>query len=146
MPFLPADPNPDPASLLVVVVGAHLAAEIADRPTATFLADTVRAHPATTLTPVVVTDLWYLNAPELRVRPTVSIGAPEVNAATAFWAARVPTALVCDEAYRIHLDPELVAAEACLWGVDGRRTRVAAECFVERYLDGYLDAVAVTAG
>jgi hypothetical protein len=89
----------------------------------------------------VCSDLWYLNNQPLRLRPTITLGRPEINAVTAFLASRVPTAMVVDESFRIQLDPELIDLKACVWGADARDTSEALSCFVERYLSAYLDAV-----
>lgn len=134
----------DSRCLLPIVVGAHLDAELSDRALAYRLRGAImewqRGHAADRrLHPVVLTDLWYLNARELRVQPTVCIGGPEINAATAFHAARLPTALLVDDAYRIQLDPEGVETNACLWGTDPARTGEAVACFEERYLGEYLE-------
>ena len=69
----------DPRRSLLIVVGAHLEAELADRPLGYRLRDDVlrwqhRTPEADPLLPVVCTDLWYLNAAELMVRPTIAVG------------------------------------------------------------------------
>lgn len=133
----------DSERLLVIVVGAHLAAEVADRPLGYALRDDVRrwqqATPAAEpLEPVVCSDLWYLNARELMVRPTISVGRPGHNAVSAYFANRLPTALVIDESLQVQLDPEFVTLQACVWGVDGPATRSGVSLFVERYLDPFL--------
>lgn len=80
-------PGPDDIQQVLIVVGAHLRAEIADRPLAYQLADAIRLwrsdHAAwlnINLEPVVLTDLWYLNNEELQAKPTISLGGPGVNA------------------------------------------------------------------
>ncbi len=136
----------DTVRLLPIVVGAHLEAEITDRPRAGRLREEIRSWPGRReitdpLEPVIVTDLWYLNADDLRRRPTITIGRPEINAVTAHLAGRIPTAFMVEETYRIQLDPEYVDLNVCIWGPDGPTTGAAVERFLERYLAEYLHQV-----
>ena len=136
----------DHEDVLPVVVGAHLESEIAERPIAYRLCASIatwqkQASAVSPLRPVVLTDLWYLNHQTLRLRPTISLGRPEVNAVTAYLAARVPTVLAVDDAYRIQLDPELIDLHACLWGPTPADTAKAVERFQERYLEDFLENV-----
>ena len=135
--------EPDPETVLAIVVGAHLEAEVADRPLAYDLRRRIRGWQDEIacddpLEPLVLTDLWYLNEQTLRLRPTITIGRPEVNAATAYLATKVPTAFVADDAFRIQLDPELLDERVCIWGVDHRTTADAVDFFRERYFDEFL--------
>jgi len=139
---------------LFIVVGADLRAEISDRPLAYRLCERIRqwqgllaehatAEPVTAIelaSIIVCTDLWYLNSKDLMVRPVISIGDPGVNAATAYLANRLPTALVIEGRCRMHLDPEFIDPQACIWGVDVRATAEAIDVFAERYLDDFLHA------
>lgn len=133
----------DADSLLLIVVGAHLQAEAADRPLGyrlraqivRWLDEHLESEP---LAPMVCTDLWYLNAPELMARPTISIGRPGLNAASAYFASRLPTAFVIDETLQVQLDLEFVNLQACVWGVDHEGTASAVDAFVERYLEPFL--------
>lgn len=143
---LESELNPATDTLLLIVVGASIRAELADRPIADRLQERIRMwqderesclHP---LQPVVCTDLWYLNAPDLMARPTISIGEPQTNAATAYLANRLPTAFVIDETLRIQLDHEFIDLHSCLWGVTPETTAKASDLFVERYLDVFLMA------
>src|SRR5688572_24965151 len=104
MPLADADErDPDARRLVAVVVGAHPRAELTDRPIAYHLRDRMAAwlgsagEQAPSLTPLVCSDVWYLNDDELRRRPTVSIGPPESNALTAMLAGRLPSALAVDD-------------------------------------------------
>jgi hypothetical protein len=146
------DPEPallvrelDLATVIPIVVGAHIEAELTDRLVANRLRDrmieVIAASPdadCSRLHPVVITDLWYLNNQPLRVRPTIAIGRPEVNAATAYLARKVPTALVVEDAYRIQVDPEFIDVHACLWGTSPAATATSAEVFEKRYLARWL--------
>lgn len=138
----------EPRTLMLVVVGAHLRAEIADRPIGERLCAAIRQRQlelAITdgidgpgLRPIVCTDLWYLNSTDLMARPTISIGEPSVNAATAFLSSRLPTTFVMEQAFRIQMDVELINLQACLWGVDAEATAAAVALFEQRYLDEFL--------
>lgn len=141
----------DVDSLLLLVVGAHLRAELDDRPLAYRLRDRIAGWVDTSLdnsddtpkiVPIVCTDVWFLNNQELLARPAISIGEPGVNAATAYLSNRLPTALVVDHALRIHLDPEFAELHACLWGVNAQTTAIAVDMFVERYLEAFLQEAA----
>ena len=73
--------EPDPGRLVLLVVGAHLEAEVTDRALGYRLREQILAWQAGAdcpqpLRPVVCTDLWYLNNQPLRQRPAISIGRP----------------------------------------------------------------------
>lgn len=132
--------------LILLVVGAHLDAERHDRPLASQLRDEITrvqkllkpSRPAEVIT---CTDVWYLNDQSLLGQPVIAIGQPEQNAATAFLASRVPTALIIDDAYRIHLDAELIELRACIWGTTPGSTRLAVDAFQKRYLEAFVRSV-----
>jgi hypothetical protein len=139
----------DIATVVPIVVGAHIEAELTDRLVANRLRDRMVEVIAASddgacnrLHPVVLTDLWYLNNQPLRLRPTIAIGRPEVNAATAYLARKVPTALVVEDAYRIQVDPEFIDVHACLWGTSPAATATAAEVFEKRHLERWLATAA----
>ena len=128
---------------MLIVVGAHLQAELADRPLGYRLREQIiRWHDdnpeADPLVPMVCTDLWYLNARELMVRPTISVGRPELNAVSAYFANRLPTALVIERSLQVQLDPEFVNLQACVWGVDEPATAAGVDLFEQRYLGPFL--------
>ncbi len=136
--------GPDPQCLLLIVVGANLEAELGDRPLAARLRTLVErwqaAHAAGAqpLRAVICTDLWYLNSPELMVRPAIAVGRPQVNAATAWLANRLPAAFVVQGTVQVQLDPEFARLQACVWGVEDRATALAVDLFAEKYLDAFL--------
>ncbi len=139
----PHDETTSPDRLLLIVVGAHLSAERTDRPLGYRLRDTIALwQEANTdsagLMPLVCTDLWYLNASELMVRPTISVGRPDLNAVSAYFANRLPTALVVDDSLQVQLDPEFANLQACVWGVDESATASGVDLFERRYLDPFL--------
>lgn len=134
-----------PDALLLIVVGASIRAELSDRMLAYRLREQIIHWQEThdchdPLLPVVCTDLWYLNAAELREQPAITIGDPETNAATAYHARRLPTAFVIDETLRVQLDLDFIELVGCLWGVNASTTVSAVDLFIERYLDDYLQA------
>ncbi len=140
-----ASSGPDPATLILIVLGAHLHAEIAHRPLGYRLAQEIvlwqAKHPqAEPLDPVLCTDLWYLNAGALMERPTVSIGPPEVNAVSAYLGNRLPVVFVIEDRLQVQMDPELIGLHACIWGADDRSTAAGLDLFVERFLDQFLQA------
>ena len=134
--------------VIPVVVGAHPRAEIVDRPWAGRMARSIRATlrargldaPPHGPLPLVVTDVWYLNDDQLRLQPTIMIGDPSVNAASAMFANRLPCAFAIEEACQVLLDPEMLEPRACLWGVDDEGTRLAWERFESRWLEEFLEA------
>lgn len=136
-------PDPtDPAQTLPIVVGAHLVAEVEDRPIGAALRDALLARlpGASGLVPVVMTDLWYLNNDPLRSRPTISVGRPEVNALTAYLADKLPSVLAVDDRLIVQLDPELTDPAASCWGVDASATAEAVRVFLERWAEVFLQA------
>lgn len=148
----PGDVDPadawQPRDLLLIVVGAELAAEIAHRPLAYRLRERILRwqdrhleDDDTRLVPVVCTDIWHLNQQNLADRPTLSIGSPEINATSAFFASRVPPAFTVDGVLAVHADIEFIDQRACAWSMYDHgtgSTASAIDAFVERYLDGYL--------
>jgi hypothetical protein len=136
--------------LLLIVVGAHLRAEVADRPLAQHLRDRlgqwIDAHRPSQPTPdwadpqvVVCTDIWYLNNDDLRSQPTISVGGPGVNALAAYLADRLETAFVVEDVLAVQIDLDFVDPIASCWGTDHASTVAAIDAFCERYLDGFME-------
>jgi len=146
-----APPEVDVDRLILIVVGAHLRAEMSDRPLAYRLRERVLRwldqrvkdpdDEIEPLDPIVCADLWYLNNEDLLQRPTIAIGAPGVNAATAYFANRLPVAFVMEDTLQVQLDVEFASHWGCLWGVNASATASAADLFAERYLDSFLRSV-----
>ena len=138
-----SNPDLDPQHLIPIVVGAHLRAEVGDRPLGNTLhrkilswrPEDLEGEP---LVPLVLTDLWYLNARELMERPTISIGHPEVNAVSAYFANRLPAAFVIQGVLQVQLDVEYITLQACVWGVDRQSTASGVSLFTDRYLEPFL--------
>ncbi|MBX3363347.1 MAG: hypothetical protein KF866_01170 [Phycisphaeraceae bacterium] len=142
----PLDRRPDPIdpdALVLIVVGAHLAAERWDRPLATHLAGCLAGlnttdDPADQLCPMVCTDLWYLNDDTLRRRPTISLGAPDVNALTAYWADKLPSAYTVEGVLTVQLDVEWNEPAVACWGISPSATARAVQAFLDRYAKGFM--------
>jgi hypothetical protein len=142
-------PPVDAAAMLLIVVGAHLRAEIADRPLAYLLQKRIgrwveehRHQLDVAIHPIVCSDIWYLNQPQLQVRPTISVGGPGVNALSAFYAQKLANVLSEDDRMVIQLDLDFVDLRACAWGVDHQTTIQVAQVFMSRFLDDFMRAVA----
>lgn len=139
----------DPDQMVLVVVGAHLRAELADRPLAYRLSNALieaingegDADGDAELSALPCSDIWYLNNEELHDRPTISIGGPGVNALSAYLYERLPTALAIEDQLVVQLDIDFSDLRVALWGIDGERSAAAVSLFEERYLAGYVEAV-----
>ena len=129
--------------LLLIVVGAHLRAEAEDRALAQHLCDRVQKRAwerGLDTTPIVVTDLWQLNEPDLARKPRITVGPPQHNAATAALTGSLPSVFAIDEELLVQLDPELVEPVACCWGRGPAQTKRACDHFADKWLDAFLDA------
>jgi hypothetical protein len=135
--------------VVMIVVGACLRAEEADRPLAYRLQRRVRrwlTQHADTLQiriePIVCSDVWYLNSEELQQRPTISIGGPGVNALSAYFAQQLEEEPGEETHVLIQIDPEFTDLRAAIWGWDHELTSKGVEVFCKQYLDQFLRAVA----
>jgi len=131
------------ARLILIVVGAHLKAELADRPTADLLRQRLSAwltkhEPDSNCTVALCTDLWYLNVDDLRAQPTISVGSPGVNALTAYLGDKIPSAFTIDNVLCVQLDLDMTDLIACCWGADAHTTLAAVDAFCDRYLDAFM--------
>jgi len=132
--------------LLLIAVGAHLRAEIGDRPLAYMLREEIlrrledRFGDDPPLDPVVCSDVWRLNDESIGGTPTVSIGGPGVNALSAFLGDKLSSVFVVEDQLLIQADLEWNDLSVCVWGMDHERTIAAVQAFCERYLDTFLDA------
>lgn len=141
--------DPEHGHLMFVVVGAHLRAEVGDRPLAYKIVDAIddwiTEHSealALDIHPIVCSDIWYINHRELQQRPTISVGGPGVNALSAYFSQKLEAAFVRDEQMMIQLDPECVDLRCSVWGMDHEFTVQAVELFIGEYLDRLMRAVA----
>lgn len=143
---------PEPASdnLILLVVGAHIRAEMHDRAVAVDLHKAIDAAVRTRWSAagcvddppevVVITDLWRLNDPLLAPLPQVAIGHPDVNALTAFLADKIPPAFVIDGELAVQFDAAAPEAVAACWGTTHAATARAVAEFIDRYLESFADA------
>lgn len=141
-------PPPEPPHRVMIVVGAHLRAEEADRPLAYRMVQEIEqwkerfaALLGVEIEPVVCTDLWYLNHETLRALPTICIGGPGVNALSAYLAQHL-SADNKDADVLLQIDPDFTDLQACIWGTNQELTTHGLQLFIDRYLDAYLRAVA----
>jgi len=146
--MMPPDIDVETTRLLPVVVGAHPRGEIADRPLANRLVAAIRQWQRQNeeksdlrLIPMVMTDLWYLNDQELLLQPTIAIGEPAQNAASAYFGTRLPRAYVVDGQLQVLADLEFVEPSVTMWGVDAHATRTALDWFIARHLARFLESV-----
>lgn len=140
----------DTDQLLLIVVGAHPRAEQHDRAVGYRLRQTIldrllaysgQSDPEMLpFQPLVMSDVWYLNDPSLRSCPTISIGAPGVNALSAYLGDKLPSVFVIDDVLMVQLDLDLADLIACCWGSSPESTLAASDAFTERYLDEFLHA------
>ncbi|MFA7235363.1 MAG: hypothetical protein WC058_00745 [Phycisphaeraceae bacterium] len=140
-------PDIDIDKLMLIVVGAHLKAEAGDRPLAYRLVESIqeRLHQLTNstdwpVTPLVCTDVWYLNNEDSHKRPLISIGGPGVNAVSGYLYQRLPTALAVEDQLVIQLDVELHDLRCAVWGMDHRHTAAAIELLEKKYLPDFVKA------
>lgn len=140
----PADHTAD--RRVLIVTGAHLRAEAADRPLAYRLKSQMtrwwdaNAKDETLTRPevIVCSDVWYLNNDDLRSLPAVSIGGPGVNALSAFLTDKLPGVFTVSGVLTVQMDIELIEPVVNIWGMDHQTTVGALDAFVERYLDLFM--------
>ncbi|MDI9404921.1 MAG: hypothetical protein QM516_13715 [Limnohabitans sp.] len=145
---MPPDAELETARLLPIVVGAHPRAEIADRPLANRLVAAIRqwqrthiADESRRLVPLVMTDLWYLNDRELLLQPSVAIGEPGTNAASAYFGTRLPQAYVVHGQLQVFADLEFLEPSIAMWGSTAHSTRSALDWLIARQLERFLESV-----
>ena len=144
----PDDAPDDDTYRVLIVVGSHLRAETGDRPLAYKLLGEMekwkRRHDrqlGVEIKPIVCCDLWYLNHDDLRRLPTVCLGGPGVNALSAYLAQHLEQDSLNADVL-LQVDPDFTELQACIWGTDTRLTAHGLQVFIDRYLDGFLRAVA----
>lgn len=137
------------ARVVLIVVGACVRGELADRPLAYKLQKRVRrwltGHARTLqidIEPIVCTDVWYLNSEELQTRPTISLGGPGVNSLSALLAQDLEEDPEAENQVLIQIDPEFTDLRVAIWGTNHALTSKGLDVFSRQYLDGYLRAVA----
>ena len=131
---------------IMLVVGAHPHAELFDRTPTECLRQRIMHWQAAReeidpLDVLLVTDLWYLNDATMMARPTIAVGRPGVNAATAFHANRLPPSFAVEDFVHMHFDPEFIEPVACIWGRNEESTGAACDLFADRYLAAFMHSV-----
>ena len=139
--------------LLPIVTGVQLKAELGDRPLAYRIETEMRKSLETLLgktasgelprfTPVVITDVYYLNNEPMQDRPVIAIGGPGVNLLSANLVEEIPTAIAIENVLVVQMDLELNDLRCSIWGMDHLSTVRAVETFlVKGYLDMFVKGV-----
>ena len=129
---------------ILIVTGSNLHAEQTDRPIAYLVANAIqdKLHAIGSGSKVtVISDLWYLNSEPLKELPTISIGAPNINAVTAFFSRRLDNVLTIDNTLTIQMDVDCNDLRVALWGSSTKNTQEAIILFNEKgYLNRFVDA------
>jgi len=134
----------DLSKTILVVVGASLRAEAADRPLGYRIADEIasRLEPDSPWKPLVISDVLYLNSERLTRCPAISIGGPGVNHVSAMLLRELPSVLTIDGVLIIQMDLKLADVRCCLWGMNHEQTVECLELFLRRgHLDHFLSGV-----
>ena len=142
-------PRVETGRLIWIVTGVQLNAELGDRPLAYRLEKEVRkalraapgckpkAGGPPRLSPVVVSDVFYLNSDDAQGRPAISVGGPGMNALSAALANELPTVAAVENKLVVQMDLEFGDLRCAVWGMSHLDTVRAVELFVGR---GYLEA------
>ena len=142
----------DTDRLVCIVVGVQLRAELGDRPLAYRVEQELRTRLEAALgkppegepprlSPVVITDVYYLNNEPLHARPVISIGGPAMNALSAMLVDQLPTAVAVENTLVIQMDLDLNDPRCAVWGMDHLDTVRAVDLFVAKYLDVFVTGV-----
>jgi hypothetical protein len=146
-------PDIDPQRLIWIVTGVQLKAELGDRPLAyrverevrdrlSRLLDPPEAGEPPRLSPVVVSDVYYLNNDEARGAPTISIGGPGVNALSASLVEQLPTPVAIENTLVVQMDLEMNDLRCAVWGMNHLDTVRAVDTFIAKgYLDTFVQGV-----
>ena len=143
----------DTDRLICIVVGVQLRAELGDRPLAYRVEREMRSRLEAALgkppegepprlSPVVISDVFYLNSEEMQARPAVSVGGPAMNALSALLADKLPTAVAIEDTLVIQMDLDMEDQRCAVWGMNHLDTVRAVELFVSRYLDVFVAGAA----
>src|SRR4051812_8966898 len=141
-------PQVDTDRLIWIVTGVQLNAELGDRPLAYRVEKEVRkvlrgvlgrrrkGRPPR-LSPVVVSDVFYLNSDATQGRPAISVGGPGMNALSALLVNDLPTVASIQDELIVQMDLEFDDLRCAVWGMSHLDTVRALDLFVEK---GYLEA------
>ena len=143
----------DPQRLIWIVTGVQLKAELGDRPLAyriekqlrdrlAALLDKPEAGEPPRLTPVVVSDVYYLNNDDAQKGPTISIGGPGMNALSASLVEQLPTPVAIENALVVQMDLDMNDLRCAIWGMNHLDTVRAVETFIAKgYLETFVKGV-----
>jgi hypothetical protein len=148
-----AMPQVDVDRLIWIVVGIQLNAELGDRPLAQRVEQAMRekllarlgkpdAGEPPKMSPVVITDVYYLNDADAQARPAISVGGPGVNALSALLTDKLPTPVAIEDTLVVQMDLDFKDRRCAVWGMTHLDTVRAVELFLGKgYLDMFLDGV-----
>ena len=142
----------DTDRLICIVVGVQLRAELGDRPLAYRVEQELKQRLEAALgkppggepprlSPVVMSDVLYLNNDELQTRPAISVGGPAMNALSATLVDKLPTAVAVEDTLVIQMDLDMQDPRCAVWGMNHLDTVRAVELFVTKYLDAFVEGV-----
>jgi hypothetical protein len=146
-------PDVDVDRLIPIVTGVQINAELGDRPLAyrieaeakeilSRLVGRPEPDQPPRLSPVVVSDVFYLNHEGLQARPAISVGGPGVNALSAALVNELPTVVAIENVLVVQMDLEWNDVRCAVWGMDHLDTVRAVELFLSRgYLETFLRGV-----
>ncbi len=140
-------PDIDSDRLIWIVTGVQLKAELGDRPLAyrierelrerlAALLDPPEAGEPPRLSPVVVSDVYYLNNSDAQAGPTISIGGPGMNALSASLVEQLPTPVAIENTLVVQMDLDMNDLRCAIWGMNHLDTVRAVDTFIAK---GYLD-------
>jgi hypothetical protein len=140
----------DTERLIWIVTGVQLRAELGDRPLAYRIETELRQRLNDLLdkppegevprwSPVVVSDVYYLNSDATDDAPAISIGGPGVNALSASLVNALPTAVAIEDTLLVQMDVEMNDPRVAVWGMNHLDTVRAVDLFIAK---GYLDIFA----
>jgi hypothetical protein len=144
--------------LVCIVVGVQLRAELGDRPLAYRIEQEVRTRldaalgkppegEPPRLSPVVLTDVYYLNNEAMHARPAISVGGPAMNALSAMLVDQLPTAVAIENTLVVQMDLEMADERCAVWGMDHLDTVRAVDLFIAKgYLDTFVRGVLESLG
>jgi len=146
-------PDIDTDRLIWIITGVQLNAELGDRPLAYRIETEVKKLltqmlPAPTegepplLSPVVISDVFYLNNDAIQSNPYISIGGPGVNALSGMLVNELPSAVAIEDVLVVQMDVEMKDHRCCVWGMNHLQTIQAVELFISKgYLETFIKGV-----
>ena len=143
----------DTDRLICIVVGVQLRAELGDRPLAYRIEQEVRTRLESELgkppegelprlSPVVISDVYYLNNEPIQSRPAIAVGGPGMNAVAAMLVDELPMVVAIEHTLVIQMDLDMNDARCAVWGMNHLDTVRAVDLFISKgYLDTFVSGV-----